>query len=373
MKRIKVLFLIHDLGGGGAEKVLVNLVNHLDHKVFDIRVKALFGGGTNEKLISKEVTYRYVWPKSFPGNSRILRRIPARVLHRLFIKEKFDIEIAYLEDICAKVVSGCDNPATKTVCWIHTDLRDLKTASRGFKNICEAGKAFVRFDQIVCVSQTVKTDFYKLFPKIKEPVVLYNTLESEKILESKDEPIQDLLFADDEIKLVFVGKLSKQKGIDRVVRIVKKLHDETQPVHLYVLGDGPERASTEAYIEEQQLSSSITLLGYQDNPYKYVSRCDLFVCASLWEGFSTAATEALIVGTPVCTVEVSGMKEMLGENNDYGVVTENSEDALYEGIKILLDDPKLLAHYKHQAGERGKFFSTENTVREVEELLVRRE
>ena len=47
--------------------------------------------------------------------------------------------------------------------------------------------------------------------------------------------------------------------------------------------------------------------------------------------FSTAATEALIVGTPVCTVEVSGMKEMLGENDEYGIVTENSEEALYEG------------------------------------------
>ena len=96
--------------------------------------------------------------------------------------------------------------------------------------------------------------------------------------------------------------------------------------------------------DELGIADVVTLLGYQTNPYKYVAKCDLFVCASFAEGFSTAATEALIVGTPVCTVEVSGMKEMLGENNEWGVVTENDDEALYHGIKQLLDEPSLLAH-----------------------------
>jgi glycosyltransferase involved in cell wall biosynthesis len=64
------------------------------------------------------------------------------------------------------------------------------------------------------------------------------------------------------------------------------------------------------------------------------------------------------------------MKEMLGENNEYGIVTENSEDVLYEGIKKLLDHPALLAHYQQQANLRGKDFSTENTVKAVENLLL---
>lgn len=63
------------------------------------------------------------------------------------------------------------------------------------------------------------------------------------------------------------------------------------------------------------------------------------------------------------------MKEMLGQHNEYGIVTENSEEALYRGIKGLLDDPALLTHYKQQAALRGKSFSTENTVQAVEEML----
>ena len=65
------------------------------------------------------------------------------------------------------------------------------------------------------------------------------------------------------------------------------------------------------------------------------------------------------------------MKEMLGENNEYGIVTENSEEALYEGIRSLLDNPERLSHYKGKAAQRGKQFSTEETVWAVEEMLLR--
>ena len=141
------------------------------------------------------------------------------------------------------------------------------------------------------------------------------------------------------------------------------------PVHTYILGEGSERQKLERYIREHHLEDTFTLLGYQTNPYKYVANCDVFLCASTAEGFSTAATEALIVGTAVCTVEVSGMKEMLGEHNEYGIVTENNEEALYQGTKYLLTEPGLLNHYKAQATIRGKDFSTENTVRAVAQML----
>ena len=111
------------------------------------------------------------------------------------------------------------------------------------------------------------------------------------------------------------------------------------------------------------------LLGHQQNPYKYVSKCDLYVCSSYSEGFSTAATEALIVGTPVCTTDVSGMKEMLGTNNEYGYIVDNDEKALYEGIKKFIDSYEFYDNYKKQAKLRGEFFSTDNTVNSVEEML----
>lgn len=138
---------------------------------------------------------------------------------------------------------------------------------------------------------------------------------------------------------------------------------------MYILGEGAERSKLQEYIARNELEDNVTLLGYQLNPYKYMANCDLFVCASLTEGFSTAATEALIVGTAVCTVDVSGMKEMLGENNEYGLIVKNDDEALYQGIKRFCAEPGLLEHYKMQAEKRKQNFSTKKTVSAVENLL----
>ena len=369
-RNTKVLFLIHDLGHGGAEKVLVNLVNHLDRSKFDITVIALFGGGVNEQFLKPDIHYKAVFPKDFPGNSHVMKLFSPRLLHRLFVKEHYDIEVSYLEGPSARIISGCQHADTKLVSWIHCTMSGKGEIAASFRSETEAEACYDRFDQMVFVSGSVQEAFLRHCPLSTKTCVRYNTNETDQILALKDEPVEAGVFSEGEIRLCGVGKLMPTKGFDRLARIHKRLRDEGYPVHSYVLGIGPEKERIEAYLEEHHLKDSFTLLGYQTNPYKYVARCDLFVCASHAEGFSTAATEALIVGTPVCTVEVSGMKEMLGENNEWGVVTENNEEALYQAIKRLLDDPALLAHYRGKAKERGKAFSTEKTVIAVEEMLM---
>ena len=204
---------------------------------------------------------------------------------------------------------------------------------------------------------------------MKDVDVKYNTNETDEILRLKDEPVEEGIFKEGEIRLCGVGKLMPIKGFDKLARIHKRLIDDGYPVHTYVLGNGPEWEKIESYIQYNGVQETFTLLGYQTNPYKYVSKCDIFVCTSTAEGFSTAATEALIVGTPVVTTPVAGMKEMLGENAEYGLIGEMNEESIYENIKMLLDDKKLLEHYKNQAKVRGKEFSKENTLRVVEKMI----
>ena len=364
----KILFLIHDLGQGGAEKVLVNLVNNMDRSKFDISVTVLFGGGVNEQFLAPGIHFHAVFPKEVPGNSKLMKLLTPTQLHKLCVKEHYDIEVSYLEGPSARVISGCLDPNTKLVSWIHVEQHTMDKLAGSFRSEQEARACYNRFDQTACVSQYVHDDFCQLLHFQRPCRVLYNTVESDKILAGASEAAPEF-FNDGKIRLVAVGTLKQSKGYMRLQNIIKRLRDEQYPVHLYILGIGPLQQEMEEYIRQNDLCDSVTLLGYNTNPYKYVSKCDLFICASFAEGFSTAATEALIVGTPVCTVEVSGMKEMLGEHNEWGLVTENSEEALYQGIKSLLDDPALLAHYKEKAMERGKAFSTENTVRAVEEML----
>lgn len=363
---MKVLFLIHDLGNGGAEKVLVNLLNNMDYSVFDVTLISLFGG-VNEQFLSKTIRYKKVFRKQFRGNKHFLKLMTPKQLHRMIVKENYDIEISYLEGPSARIISGCDNPDTKLISWVHVEQHTLDKLARSFRSKEEALISYSKFNQIICVSEFVKNDFRSIFPQEIPCKVLYNTVESDTI-RTLSEISTNKIRKGDGINLVAVGTLKESKGYMRLLSIMRRLVPQYN-VHLYILGTGVLKSQMQAYISSNQLEENVTLLGYDTNPYKYVSRCDLFVCASFAEGFSTAVTEALIVGTPVCTVEVSGMRELLG-NNEYGIIVENNEDALYEEIVKLIENPELLKYYKHQAEIRSKAFDKEKTVKAVENMLI---
>ena len=365
---IKILFLIHDLGQGGAEKVLVNLVNNMDRTKFDITVMSLFGGGVNEQFLKPEIRYLTVFKKSIPGNSKIMKLLSPQMLHQLFIKEKYDIEVSYLEGPTARIISGCGNSETKTICWIHSNHFSQKEVTASFRSLGETQKCYKSFDKIVCVSKFMRENFCHWIPVREKCDVLYNTVDSDRIRsEAKAETPE--LIEDGAIRIIATGSLKEIKGFDRLLRIAKRLVEDGENIHLYILGKGPLRDQLNNYILDNALQEKVTLLGYQINPYRFVEKCDLFVCSSHSEGFSTAATEALILGTAVCTVDVSGMREMLGENNEYGIIVNNDEDSLYHAIKQLVRDRGLMEHYRGMAKQRGNSFCKEETVSLVEECF----
>lgn len=367
----KILFLIPNLSRGGAEKVLVNLVNHMDKSKFDVTVQVLFAGGVNEQFLNSDIKYKYCYKKTFSGNIHYFKLFSPKHLYKKFIKEHYDIIVSYLEGPTARIVSGCTDEKTKLVSWIHVEQHTSKELSRSFRSFEEAKKCYNRYSKTICVSEYVKNDFSAILD-FKKPIgVLYNTNETEQIKVNANETVDDYVFDRNVKTIVAIGSLKKSKGFDRLIRIHKSLIDEGILQNIIVLGEGAEKNNLLKIIKDYNVQDSFKLLGYNTNPYKYIKNSDMFVCSSFAEGFSTAATEALIVGTPVVTVEVSGMKEMLGENNEYGIVTENNEDALYEGIKKMLTTEGMLEDYANRASERGKYFSTEKTTKAVEKMLYR--
>lgn len=366
---IKILFLIHDLGRGGAEKGLVNLVNHMDPKRFAITVTALFGGGINEGFLAPHIRFRRVFPRQVPGNSILMKLLTPERLHRLCVKERFDVEVAYLEGPSARVISGCREPGRKLVCWIHSTPADLREAAAPFRSVGEARRCYGRFHRIVCVSESTGRAFTALFPELGRVKILYNTLDWEKIREQSRQELPPGVLSPDAVNLIAVGSLKPVKAFDRLIRIHHRLRQDGFPVHTYFLGTGGELARLRRLAAGLGCEDTVTFLGYRTNPYPFIARADLLVCCSLSEGLSTAAAEALILGTPVCTVEVSGMKEMLGDSNAWGVVTPNDEDSLYRGVRSLLEEPGRLAWYGGRAARRGRLFRPEDRVPPVERML----
>ncbi|MBQ9832146.1 MAG: glycosyltransferase [Clostridia bacterium] len=366
MAKTRILFLIPNLMHGGAEKVLVNLVNNLDSEKFDITLQTVFDVGVHKKSVSPHVKYKSVFKRMFRGNSVIMKLFSPKMLYNLFVKEKYDIAVAYLEGPAARIISGCNDKDTKKICVIHTEQK----TSIGFKSPDEARACYDAFDTIVFVSETVKDTFVKSMNVTKPSLtVKYNVNEVEQILESSKQSVDDVKFDENSVNLISTGKIIKVKGFDRLARVHKRLIDEGKKHNIYILGVGEEQENIQKYISENSLDNSFKFLGYRDNPYKYVAKADAYVCSSYKEGFSTAVTEALVVGTPVVTTLCSGMEELLGKNDEYGLIVENSEDGLYSGMKKMIESAQLRAHYAQKVKERAKVFSKENTVRAYEKLF----
>ena len=365
----KILFFIPNLMHGGAEKVLVNLVNNLDKDKYDITLQTIFDVGVNKQDLKKNIKYKYIFKKLFRGSTTIFKLFSPEFLYKHLIKEEYDIVISYLEGPTARIISGCTF-SSKKICWIHTTMDNKKRFKKDFRSFREAKKLYEKFDKIVCVSKEVEKKFIDV-SNIEHlcTKVLYNVNETDEIkLRSKDS-LDNIKLDKSMINICSVGKLTKNKGYYRLAKIQQKLISEGFRSHIYIIGSGEDEEKINNFINENNLEISYTLLGFQKNPYKYVSKCDLFVCSSYREGFSTAVTESLVVGTPVVSTLCSGAQELLGYNNEYGLVVENSEEGIYEGIKKLLEDRELLAYYKEKASERGSFFSKEKTVKAVEDMI----
>ena len=97
-------------------------------------------------------------------------------------------------------------------------------------------------------------------------------------------------------------------------------------------------------------------------------QADVFICSSRSEGFSTAVTEALVLGLPVVTTECAGMDELLS-NGQYGIICENNNLALEKAIMTILDNPSSLESWRKKAFIRGKEFGLEKSMKTVEELF----
>lgn len=364
----KILFFIFDLGGGGAEKVLVQLANALPADKYDITVQTIFNVGANVDGLKPHIHRKWLFSRQFHGMKYIVRFFTPEFLHRMLIREHYDIEIAYLEGIPTRVVSGCKDPDTKKFAWVHIEMVNKSKFFNTYFTDSGAEDCYRKFDKIAFVSEVARSTFLeKTGWTYLKTAVVHNTLDIQQILASSDEPIA-IGLNHDVVNLCSVGRLVTQKGYPRLMRILGGLLKKgIDNWHFYLLGEGELRSEIEAEVEKGGLSGHVTLLGYDPNPYKYVSKMDYFVCSSFKEGYSTAVTESVIVGTPVITTDCSGMREIMGDG--VGIIVENTDEALRDALIKVLANPSLCEEFKRGAVARSAAFSTESTLREFEDFI----
>ena len=373
----KVLFFIESLSGGGAEKVLTDLVTNIDKSNFDVTVCTVSDNGIYQDEVEKNCHY-YSMLKRSDYNAGGIRKVyywlmnkfiykaSPRQVYKHFIKGKYDVEVAFVEGYATKLIANSTNHSSKKIAWVHIDVLNNSHSDRHYRDINEQIKAYNSFNKIVCVSRHVQTAFEKKFKSINNSCVIYNPVDIQKIMSKSSEPID--LEPNPDLQMVTVGRLEEQKGYIRLLKCIERIKHFGN-FNLWIIGSGSQQGILEEYIKNNHLENQVKLVGFTENPYKYVKKADAFICSSYAEGFSTAATEALILEKPVFTVDCSGMKELFGEYK-CGEIVDNTDRELELMLMKMVNKEYIFESYVNDIRKRIKEFSLEQQIREIEKEFL---
>lgn len=374
----KIIFFIESLAGGGAEKVLTDLVKNLDKSKFDITVATVVDIGIYSDEVKKNCKYFSFLPNPDNCNSllskilykikyKLIYKLPSTIIYKTFIKEKYDIEIGFVEGFVTKVISRSTNKNSNKIAWVHVDPLNRDYADKYYKNLQSQIESYKKYDKVVCVSKSVKQAFEKKMYKDQKNIVKYNPVDSKEIVAKSNEKCD--IKRPNKILIGTIGRLTIQKGYDRLLKVVQSLKKDGLDFELWILGEGEEKIRLKQFIMQNNLGNTVRLLGFQKNPYKFIKMCDLFVCSSRAEGFSLAIAESMIIGLPIISTDCAGPNELLNFG-EYGMIVENEETPLYEGLKQLITDKSMLLKYKKKSIERQKIFDINTAIKEIEEIII---
>ncbi|MGL4656706.1 MAG: glycosyltransferase [Sarcina sp.] len=363
----KVLIAMPDLRGAGAEKVLIDILNNINLEKFDVTLILFMRRGIHMDEIPSKVKvicmsdklgtglYKY-WMKMF--------YLAPRFFYKMFIKEKFDTEIAFMEGIPTKLIANSPNRDSKKIAWVHIDLEKLHWTKQFFKSYEEEEFCYDMFNEIEFVSKDSQLAFERLFSKNKSvKKVIYNPIISDEIeCKAMLENIKNDIFT-----VISSGRLTKQKGYDRLLKAHKELVNQ-YPHKLVILGEGEERESLENLIKELKIQNSVELKGFIKNPYPYIKAADVFICSSRTEGFSLVVAEALVLKKPIISTEITGPKEVLN-NGEFGLLCESSVEGIKNGLEKLLSDRSILDEYKKRSLKGKESLDYKKIIIEIEDAI----
>ena len=346
MKR-KILFGITSLTLGGAERVLVDLANKLCEK-YDITIFTIYAKGELENQLSDKIKLKTLYNNSYSELSNIDKHfiVPLKVLllkkqiYNKKIKLDYDVEIAFLEGPITRLFS-VKNEKTRKIAWIHNDIskvfgKNIKSKIKGKID----RKIYSKYETLVFVSKDNFKEFSKKYKDIRnkylEPIkkeIIYNYIDEDKVKEKANMPI-NFKFEENYTNLLTVARLTKQKAIDRLIKIHKRLIDSGLKVRTYVIGDGPEKENLENMIDEFGVKESFYLLGKKENPYPYIAKADYFCLLSEFEGYGMVLEEAKILQKQIIITDTAAREAV--QNYNASFILENEEEKIYEGLKEIL-------------------------------------
>lgn len=366
------MFTICSLTGGGAEKVLVDVLNNFDYDRFEVDVCLVYNKGIYRNQLPGHIKQLSIFPFCPGLFFRLVRLLYLLRLTKVYawyvnrrLPDAYDTGIAFLEGMATQCLYLKKNVGRK-LAWVHVDLFTYHWTKKDFPGEGEENEAYRSMDGLVFVADDTRICFNKRFPGIdpRRQHVIYDPVDKEQVIRKSLE--RDIV--KEKTAICSVGRLSPQKGYDRLIHVCCRLKEAGFDFELWIVGAGDEKENLEKLSRSLGMGECIRFTGFVSNPYPFIRCADVYVSSSVSEGFSLVVAEALCLGKAIVSTCTAGPRELLLDG-EYGLLTDNAEDALFEGLKSMLADPALRRQYAGKALAGSAQFDLQHSVGQITSLI----
>lgn len=394
----RILIAMHYLEIGGAETSLIGLLHSFDYSKYDVDLFLYAHQGELMRYIPQEVRLlpeikKYaqleipimdvlkqgswdialarLWGKfqyacyskkhKITEGSGIFQFIQDAVMPLLPSLKKwgtYDLAISFLTPhrIVLDKVS-----ARKKIAWIHTDYGTIQV------DVKKELPVWSGYDYIASISEEVTHAFLKVFPSLKNRIVLIeNILSKELVLSRAAEKTVSFPKEQGRTNLLSIGRFSYPKNFDNVPDICRQIRELGRNVYWYIIGYGGDEGLIKQRIIETGMQDYVILLGKKENPYPYIAACDIYVQPSRYEGKAVTVREAQMLGKPVVITDFPTAKSQLTNEID-GLIVPLGNRSCAEGISRFILNPQqqaqFIAHLKRND------YSNEREIEKIYQLL----
>lgn len=343
--KTKILYIISSKGFSGAERVLLDLVSNIDKDKFDITIVCIL---KNEKLKEKFLD---------AGFSVIFLKKNIYSLYSFIASNNFDIIHTHL--FGADVFGGITAKLAGVKSIISTE-HNINIDEGKVKHFVKGIVLRKCFTKIIAVSNSVYLYVHNEYKIDEDKIVkIYNGIDLSKFSKTN-------IFCSDTINIGAIGRLTKQKGYDVLIRSLPYLNFN---FNLSIAGDGDEKNNLLNLAKELKVDDKINFLGFVDNIDSFLENIDIVVIPSLWEGFGLVAVEALAAGKLVVASRIDGLIDIIKDNNGVLLNPGDYKD-LADKLNYIVSNKEQYIEIANNGYNSSKNFDIKNTVNMYEQIYA---
>lgn len=365
-----ILIIQESFVGGGAEKVLIDILQHFDYSQYRVTMLIEKAFGVYLDKIPEQVEqlalfgkpgrfYRFVYHYKCLRDAYLKRKISNILGNRTF-----DAVLSFMEGPALYLHQFVAHRTSNNVTWMHTNIVTNHWTKYLYRNQAEEQAVYARMNGVVFVSTGALTAFNEMFDYHGKCRLINNLIPIDTIVDKSNAyAVEKQRFT-----VCNIGRLTPAKRQDRFIEVMAELKRRGVDCEGWVLGTGNLEQQLKQHAADCGVADMVKFIGFQSNPYPYLKASDVFLLTSDSEGFSLVVAEAMCLEKPIVSTLTSGPDELLA--NGVGMLTSFDVSEIADRVQQLADDAELRAHYGEASrAEALRRFDADAVVQQIYQIL----